>query len=166
MLFALVALDRPNAVEDRLRVRPDYLKFLDSLGDSLLLAGPFLNDKGESVGSIVIIESESLDTARAAFAAFPDLSMLAWTRRVQHRADDHALSAVLHTRTASVTGGSYRLSGIVDDIGTGDAFAAGVLHGLQSGMAPADVAGFALAAAAMKHAITGDFNGARTGASA
>ena len=67
MLFALVALDRPNAVEDRLRVRPDHLKFLDSLGDSLLLAGPFLNDKGESVGSIVIIESESLDTARAAF---------------------------------------------------------------------------------------------------
>jgi 2-dehydro-3-deoxygluconokinase len=28
-------------------------------------------------------------------------------------------------------------------------------------MAPADVAGFALAAAAMKHAITGDFNLAR-----
>ena len=71
MLFALVALDRPNAVEDRLRVRPDHLKFLDSLGDSLLLAGPFLNDKGESVGSIVIIESESLETARATYARDP-----------------------------------------------------------------------------------------------
>ena len=71
MLFALVALDRPNAVEDRLRVRPDHLEFLDNLGDSLQLAGPFLNDKGESVGSIVIIESESLDTARAAFNRDP-----------------------------------------------------------------------------------------------
>jgi 2-dehydro-3-deoxygluconokinase len=106
------------------------------------------------------------DAARAAFAAFPHLSLLAWTRRVQHRVDEHELSAVLHTRSKSVTGGSYRLSGIVDRIGTGDAFAAGVLHGLQSGMAPADVAGFALAAAAMKHAITGDFNLAHTGASA
>ena len=71
MLFALVALDRPNAVEDRQRVRPDHLKFLDGLGDSLLLAGPYLNDKGEGVGSIVIIESESLDTARATFDRDP-----------------------------------------------------------------------------------------------
>jgi 2-dehydro-3-deoxygluconokinase len=93
--------------------------------------------------------------AQAAFAAFPRLDLLAWTHRTQHSEDEHELAAVLHTRTASVTGGSYRLSGIVDRIGTGDAFAAGVLHGLQTGMAPADVAGFALAAAAMKHAIAG-----------
>ncbi|SDD21019.1 2-dehydro-3-deoxygluconokinase [Massilia sp. PDC64] len=106
------------------------------------------------------------EAAHAAFAAFPHLELLAWTRRVHHGADEHELSAVLHTRTASVTGGSYRLSGIVDRIGTGDAFAAGVLHGLQTGMAPADVAGFALAAAAMKHAITGDFDVAHIGASA
>jgi 2-dehydro-3-deoxygluconokinase len=106
------------------------------------------------------------EAAHAAFAAFPHLELLAWTRRLHHGADEHELSAVLHTRTASVTGGSYRLSGIVDRIGTGDAFAAGVLHGLQTGMAPADVAGFALAAAAMKHAITGDFDVAHTGASA
>ena len=38
MQFVLVALDRPNAVVDRLRIRPDHLKHLDSLGDSLLLA--------------------------------------------------------------------------------------------------------------------------------
>jgi 2-dehydro-3-deoxygluconokinase len=103
------------------------------------------------------------DAARAAFAAFPQLSLLAWTRRVQHGTDEHELSAVLHTRRTGVTGGSYRLSGIVDRIGTGDAFAAGVLHGLQSGMASADVAGFALAAAAMKHAITREVDPARTG---
>jgi 2-dehydro-3-deoxygluconokinase len=60
-----------------------------------------------------------------------------------------------------VTGGSYRLSGTVDRIGTGAAFAAGVLHGLQCGMAPADVAGFALAAAALKHAIADDVMPAR-----
>jgi 2-dehydro-3-deoxygluconokinase len=101
------------------------------------------------------------EAARAAFAAFPNLSLLAWTRRVQHGVDDHELAAALHTRDRTVTGGSYRLCGIVDRIGTGDAFAAGVLHGLQSGMELNDVAGFALAAAALKHAITGDFNLAR-----
>jgi 2-dehydro-3-deoxygluconokinase len=105
--------------------------------------------------------ARAAQAARAAFAAFPHLELLAWTSRVQHSVDEHELSAVLHTRTRSVTGGSYRLAGIVDRIGTGDAFAAGVLHGLQSGMDTADVAGFALAAAALKHAISGDFNLAR-----
>ncbi len=120
--------------------------------------------------ALVLDRPELMDTtreqeaARVAFAAFPHLELLAWTRRVHHGANEHELSAVLHTRAASVTGGSYRLSGIVDRIGTGDAFAAGVLHGLQTGMAPADVAGFALAAAAMKHAITRDADPVPTGA--
>jgi 2-dehydro-3-deoxygluconokinase len=101
------------------------------------------------------------DAARAAFAAFPHLTLLAWTRRVQVGTDAYELSATLHTRTRTVTGGSYRLSGSVDRIGTGTAFAAGVLHGLQCGMLPADVAGFALAAAALKHAIADDVVPAR-----
>jgi 2-dehydro-3-deoxygluconokinase len=101
------------------------------------------------------------EVARTAFAAFPNLTLLAWTRTIQHGAGAHELTAVLHTRTQTVTGGSYRLSGIVDRIGTGDAFAAGVLHGLRTDMEPADTAGFALAAAALKHAVAGDADVAR-----
>ena len=71
MQFALVALDRPNAVETRAKIRTDHLKYLEELGKSLVFAGPFLNDKGEGVGSIVVIESESLDAARATFGRDP-----------------------------------------------------------------------------------------------
>ncbi|HWA45160.1 MAG TPA: YciI family protein [Hypericibacter adhaerens] len=71
MLFALVALDRPDAVGERLRLRPEHLKHLDGLGDRLLLAGPFLNERGEGVGSIVVIEAETLGDARAAFNRDP-----------------------------------------------------------------------------------------------
>lgn len=71
MLFALVALDRPNAVAERLRVRADHLKYLEGMGDRLKLAGPFLNDSGEGIGSIVIIEAESLEAARATFDRDP-----------------------------------------------------------------------------------------------
>ena len=53
---------------------------------------------------------------------------------------------------------AYDLRGIVDRIGTGDAFAAGILHGLLSGMPIADTAHFGLAAACLKHSIPGDFN--------
>jgi len=71
MLFALVALDAPNSVERRLAIRPEHLKYLESLGDKLVLAGPFLDDKDQGVGSIVVIEAASLDEARATFGRDP-----------------------------------------------------------------------------------------------
>ena len=71
MQFALVAYDRPNSVARRMEIRPEHLAFLDSLGDSLLLAGPFLNDQGEGVGTIAVIEAPSLEAAREAFGRDP-----------------------------------------------------------------------------------------------
>jgi 2-dehydro-3-deoxygluconokinase len=94
----------------------------------------------------------------AAFAAFPQLEQLASTVRTQHSVDRHALSAVLHTRSGSIGTRTYELSGIVDRIGTGDAFAAGVLHGVESGWSGQQALDFGLAAATLKHAIAGDFN--------
>lgn len=71
MLFALIAHDRPNAVALRLELRPDHLKHLDALGDTLVLAGPFLAENGDMVGSIVVIEAETLEAARESFARDP-----------------------------------------------------------------------------------------------
>lgn len=71
MLFALVAHDRPNSVARRLELRPDHLKHLDGLGDTLVLAGPFLADNGDMVGSIVVIETETLEAAREIFGRDP-----------------------------------------------------------------------------------------------
>ena len=50
------------------------------------------------------------------------------------------------------------MPGIVDRIGGGDAFAAGVLHGLLSGWDDADSLRFGHAAGCLKHAVPGDFN--------
>ena len=36
-----------------------------------MLAGPFLNDAGEGVGSIVVVEAENLDEARTLFGRDP-----------------------------------------------------------------------------------------------
>lgn len=74
MQFALVAYDRPNSVARRLELRPDHLKHLEALGDTLVLAGPFLADNGDMVGSIVVIEAASLDEARQIFARDPFMS--------------------------------------------------------------------------------------------
>jgi 2-dehydro-3-deoxygluconokinase len=99
------------------------------------------------------------EAARAAFAAFPDLARVASTFRVQHTVDHHELSAVMFTRAGGEFAARARpLVGIVDRIGAGDAFAAGLLHGLRVQMSDQDALEFAHAAACLKHAIPGDFN--------
>lgn len=97
--------------------------------------------------------------AAAAFAAFPGLGRLATTLRTQHSVDHHALSARMLTRDGRVfQAGSHEIAPIVDRIGAGDAFAAGVLHGLISGQEDGDALRFGLGAACLKHSLPGDFN--------
>lgn len=97
--------------------------------------------------------------AAAAFAAFPTLSRLATTLRTQHSVDHHVLSARLLARGGGVRQtAAHVLVPIVDRIGAGDAFAAGVLHGLVSHMDDAGSLDFGLAAACLKHSLPGDFN--------
>ncbi|MEE7560136.1 sugar kinase, partial [Xanthomonas sp. Kuri4-2] len=50
------------------------------------------------------------------------------------------------------------LTAVVDRIGGGDAFAAGVLHGLIEGWDAEATVRFGLAAGCLKHSIPGDFN--------
>ncbi|MGQ0802068.1 MAG: sugar kinase [Pseudomarimonas sp.] len=97
--------------------------------------------------------------AAAAFAAFPHLTHFASTRREQRNVDHHVLSGLLATRDGALhVTPSYEITPIVDRIGGGDAFAAGVLHGLHSGMNDADSLHFGFAAACLKHSVPGDFN--------
>jgi 2-dehydro-3-deoxygluconokinase len=98
------------------------------------------------------------DAMAAAFAAFPQLAKVAATTRVQRSNDHHILGATLHTRAGAMSAREYELHNIVDRIGTGDAFAAGVLHGLLRAWTDDQALEFGLAAAAVKHSIAGDFN--------
>ncbi|TWI05782.1 2-dehydro-3-deoxygluconokinase [Luteimonas cucumeris] len=97
--------------------------------------------------------------ARQAFGAFPHLQRIVTTLRTQHSVDHHELGAMMVTRDGGVHRTTdYTLTAIVDRIGTGDAFAAGVLHGLSSAMTDADALHFGLAAACLKHSEPGDFS--------
>jgi 2-dehydro-3-deoxygluconokinase len=96
--------------------------------------------------------------AEQAFATFPRLQRVTTTLRVEHNVDRHEMSAVLASRQSVVSTRSYELEAIVDRIGTGDAFAAGILHGLLIGTDEQHSLDFALAAAVLKHSVPGDFN--------
>ncbi|MDX9998795.1 MAG: sugar kinase [Phenylobacterium sp.] len=99
-----------------------------------------------------------LAAAEAAFTGFPQLSRVASTHRTVHDATRHGLAGFLAERDGHWTAPPREIGGIVDRIGGGDAFAAGLIHGLRTQMAPQAALDFALAAAALKHSIPGDFN--------
>jgi 2-dehydro-3-deoxygluconokinase len=96
--------------------------------------------------------------AAATLATFPRLQRIAATVRTQRSVDDHDLGAKLMTREGLRTARTYSIGRIVDRIGSGDAFAAGILHGLGTGLDDQATLDFGLAAACLKHSIPGDFN--------
>jgi len=94
--------------------------------------------------------------ADAAFEAFPHARWIANTSREQVTVDHHILSARLLTREGTYLADPVHVAPIVDRIGGGDAFAAGILHGLLTGRPEAEVVRMGLAAAALKHGVPGD----------
>lgn len=104
--------------------------------------------------------AERVDAAAVqAFAAFPRLQWMACTQRTTHSVDHHALGAMLLGRDGTrAVAPTREMIGIVDRIGGGDAFAAGILHGMMQGFEPDAIVRFGLAAASLKHSIPGDFN--------
>jgi len=98
--------------------------------------------------------SEAFD---AAFAAFPRLERIACTTRAVSPAGAMTLAASLHTRTTATHAAPILLGDVVDRIGSGDAFVAGLLHALSRDFNDQRAVDFALAAAAWKHSVPGDF---------
>ncbi|WP_226635826.1 sugar kinase [Novosphingobium profundi] len=100
------------------------------------------------------------EAAEAMFAAFPKLEMIASTARHVVNSDHHRIAARIDTRSTAHQTGEVDVTGIVDRIGTGDAFAAGVLHRwLEGGAEDANVIKMAqagLAYTVLKHSQPGD----------
>ncbi|MCA1559942.1 MAG: sugar kinase [Acidobacteria bacterium] len=84
---------------------------------------------------------------------------VAITLRESISASDNGWSAVLWDSKAGVLHHSQRYDvRLVDRIGGGDSFAAGLIFGLVEGRAPEAALRFAVAASALKQTIPGDFN--------
>lgn len=92
-----------------------------------------------------------------AFAArHPNLKAVAVTRRrTRDSLHDH-WGATLRTPDGVWASPTHEIA-MVERVGGGDSFAAGLLYGLLSGWAPRDAVEFGAAALALKHTIVGDF---------
>jgi len=88
-----------------------------------------------------------------------NVRLVAITLRESHSASDNGWSGALWDARAQAFHHSQRYDvRIVDRIGGGDSFAAGLIYGLVTGRTPEAALRFAVAASALKHTIPGDFN--------
>jgi 2-dehydro-3-deoxygluconokinase len=89
---------------------------------------------------------------------YPNLKSIAITLRQSKSASHNGWSACLNNRKNFLTSRAYEITHIVDRVGTGDSFAAGLIYGLQKLANPQDALEFAVASSCLKHSIPGDFH--------
>lgn len=110
------------------------------------------------------IESGKLDTAKyralseMVLETFPNLKKQAITLRESYSASHNRWSACLHNREEFLVSTQYDITHIVDRVGAGDAFAAGLIYAFLQGMGDEAALEFAVAASCLKHSIPGDYN--------
>jgi 2-dehydro-3-deoxygluconokinase len=103
-----------------------------------------------------LAEYEALTAA--AFDALPRLRMICTYERTGDHATHNTLVAAGRDQRGFYVTAPRKVEGIVDRIGAGDAFAAGVLHQLLAAKSCPEALEFALAATALKHSVPGDVN--------
>ena len=90
--------------------------------------------------------------------AYPNLKMQAITLRESISASHNAWSACIHDRKDFILSKRYNITHIVDRVGGGDSFAAGLIYALINQMPHQEALNFAVAASCLKHSILGDAN--------
>lgn len=85
---------------------------------------------------------------------------VAITLRESISASDNNWSAMFYTKDTAYFSKKYQLR-IVDRVGGGDSFGAGLIYGLLKNKAPQQAIDFAVGASCLKHSIEGDYNRVR-----
>lgn len=87
---------------------------------------------------------------------YPNIKKIAITLRESHSADYNGWSAILDNRKEFFVSKKYEIHDIVDRVGGGDTFAAGLIYGLNHLSSDQEALEFAVAASCLKHSIPGD----------
>ena len=146
------------------KTAPEVMTELVAYAD-LLIANEEDIQKSLGMSSPVQVESGQLDIdsyktlLTEVREKFPQLEWIAVSLRESFSADENNWSGLLSTKSTLYQSKKYELRDIVDRVGGGDAFSAGLIKSLiEKPEDPQAALDFALAASALKHTISGDFN--------
>jgi 2-dehydro-3-deoxygluconokinase len=87
---------------------------------------------------------------------FSNIKKIALTLRESHSANHNNWSGVMNNRTSFMVSKKHEIHDIVDRVGSGDTFAAGLIYGLNNLGSDNETLEFAVAASCLKHSIPGD----------
>jgi len=89
---------------------------------------------------------------------FPGMKAVAIALRRTHSADHNDIAGYYADRKSFSASKRYEIKNIVDRIGGGDSFTAGLIYGLDNLETSSEALEFAVAASCLKHSIPGDVN--------
>ena len=87
---------------------------------------------------------------------YPNIKKIAITLRESHSANQNGWSAVLNNREEFLVSKKYEIHNIIDRVGGGDTFAAGLIYGFNNLANDKESLEFAVAASCLMHSIPGD----------
>lgn len=90
MLYAIICIDKPGALETRKANREAHLAHIRGSDGAIVQAGPFLDADGQMCGSLLICEADDISAAEAWAEAdpyakaglFQSVEIRAWNRVV------------------------------------------------------------------------------------
>ena len=91
------------------------------------------------------------------FEKYPNLKYAACTKRTVNSINNNSLRGYLYDGEELIISNEYTFD-ILDRVGGGDAFTAGVLHGIFKDMKHEEIIEFGICASSLKHSILGDIN--------
>jgi len=109
-------------------------------------------------GSAKLETSKNELLSNAVFNAYPNMKLVAITMRESISADINGWAGCLNDREHFYVSKKYEIHDIIDRVGGGDAFAGGLIYGLNAYEDKQEALEFAVAAGCLKHSIIGDFN--------
>lgn len=89
---------------------------------------------------------------------YPNIRYMSSTFRNVISASNNTLQGNFYTYGELYQSRVHPIDSIVDRVGGGDAFAAGILHGIMEKLPPQELVTFATAASVLKHTVEGDAN--------
>lgn len=141
------------------RVMTRIMEYVDVLigneEDAAKVFGISAQGSDVSRGDLVV---DSYRLVAEQLAARFGFRFVATTLRRSVSASHNGWAGLLYDGTSHYLSRSYEIAPIVDRVGGGDSFTAGLIYGLVKGMARQDCVEFAAAASCLKHSIPGDFN--------
>ncbi len=113
----------------------------------------------EDIHNCTGIEGSSFeDACRKLCAHSPNVQTISCTERESISASQNKIRAVMFSGGDFIWSKGYDLSAIVDRVGSGDAFVAGLIYSWLANKNDREIIEFATAACAWKHSIEGDAN--------